>query len=292
MNQASQYLLALAKRNIKAYIANPKVKAAMVTGSVALGISDCYSDIDMSIYYSEELPSSEELEAARQQNQSSELLWVMGDRSTGAFAEGYLVRGVECQFGHVTIARWEKDMNDILAGLNVTSPLQKALSGVLICIPLYGEALIEKWQRKIADYPDVLAKAMVNKHLNFFALWACQELLAVRDTTLFQHQIILEAGQNILGVLAGLNRLYYSTFQIKRMGQFIEKMNIAPKNLYDRLESLYRQKPLSAAGQLKELVAETVELVELHVPEIDTSQVRRSLARQQRIWTPQPNPGK
>jgi len=41
MNEASQYLLNLAKRNVKAYIANPKAKAAiMVTGSVALGISE------------------------------------------------------------------------------------------------------------------------------------------------------------------------------------------------------------------------------------------------------------
>ena len=66
MNEASQYLLKLAKTNVKAYIAHPKAKAAMVTGSVALGISDYYSDIDMSIYYEEELPSEQELEAARQ----------------------------------------------------------------------------------------------------------------------------------------------------------------------------------------------------------------------------------
>jgi hypothetical protein len=43
---------------------------------------------------------------------------------------------------------------------------------------------------------------------------------------------------------------------------------------------------LAAANQLKELVAETVELVELHLPEIDTSKVKRSLERQQHIWKP------
>ncbi|VEP11616.1 conserved hypothetical protein [Hyella patelloides LEGE 07179] len=53
-----------------------------------------------------------------------------------------------------------------------------------------------------------------------------------------------------------------------------------------RLESLYRQEPLSAASQLKDLIAETVELVELHLPEIDTSPVRRTLNRQQHIWKP------
>jgi hypothetical protein len=96
----------------------------------------------------------------------------------------------------------------------------------------------------------------------------------------------LEAGQNLLGVLAGLNRLYYSTFQFKRMKQFIEQMNIAPENLYLRLESVYHQEPVSTANQLKELVAETVELVELHLPEINTTKVRRSLERQPHFWKP------
>ena len=45
----TQYLLELAKRNVKAYIANPKTKAAMVAGSVAEGLCDEYSDCDMNI---------------------------------------------------------------------------------------------------------------------------------------------------------------------------------------------------------------------------------------------------
>lgn len=53
-----------------------------------------------------------------------------------------------------------------------------------------------------------------------------------------------------------------------------------------RLENIYHQEPLAAANQLKELVAETVELVELHLPEIDTSKVKRSLNRQQHVWKP------
>lgn len=285
MNQASQYLLALAKRNIKAYIANPEAKAAMVTGSAATGKADFYSDVEMFIYY-DKLPSIEKLQSARKQNRGSEPIRIFDGYSEGFFGEFYFIDGVEFQIGNVTIAFWEQEMATVLKELDVTSGLQKALSGMLDCIPLYGEGLIQKWKRQITNYPDELAQGMIEKHLDFFPIWALQEHLATRDTTLFQHQIRLEAGQNLLGVLAGLNRLYYSTFQFKRMRQFIEKMNIAPENLYMRLESLYHQEPLSAASQLKELVAETVKLVELHMPEIDTSKVRRSLARQQQVWKP------
>ena len=160
----TQYLLDLAKRNVQAYIAIPKTRAAMVTGSVVEGLSDEFSDCDMSIYY-DELPTEEELQLARQQNQGSERLWIMGDRSEGGFAESYIVNGVECQFGHVTIAQWEKDISDILEQFNTQTPLIKAMSGTLIGIPLYGESLVQKWKTKIANYPDGFAQAMVEHYL-------------------------------------------------------------------------------------------------------------------------------
>ena len=282
MNQASKYLLELAKQKIQPYIANPQTRAAMITGSAARGEADFYSDVEMFIYY-EQLPSKEELQFARQQNQGSHPTSTIDDCSNGWFGEIYYIDGVEFQIGCLTIAFWERDMATILQELD-TSPLQKALSGMLDCIPVYGEELISQWKKQVADYPDTLAQAMVEKYLNFVPIWALQEELAARDTTLFQHQIRLEAGQNILGVLAGLNRLYYTTFQFKRMKKFIEQMNIAPQNLYERLESIYHQDPLSTASQLKELVAETVELVELNMPEIDTSKIKNSFLSQEHSW--------
>jgi hypothetical protein len=290
MNQASQYLLTLAKKSIQAYIAHPNAKAAMVTGSTATGEADIYSDVEMFIYY-DRLPSVEELQLARQQNLGSEPVLILDDYREGHFGEFYYIDGVQFQIGNSTIEFWEREIAVVLQELDVTSPLQKALSGMLDCIPLYGEELISEWKSQITNYSPALAHKMVEKHLNFFPIWALQEHLAARDTTLFQHQIRLEAGQNLLGVLAGLNRLYYSTFQFKRMKQFIAQMNIVPENLYLRLEHIYHQEPLATANQLKELVSETVELVELHMPEIDTSKVRRclrlasqSLERQQHVY--------
>ena len=282
MNQASKYLLELAKQKIQPYIANPQTRAAKNTGTAARGEADFYSDVEMFIYY-EQLPSKEELQFARQQNQGSQPILTIDDYSNGWFGEIYYIDGVEFQIGCLTIAFWERDMATILQQLD-TSPLQKAVSGMLDCIPVYGEELISQWKKQVADYPDTLAQAMVEKYLNFVPIWALQEELAARDTTLFQHQIRLEIAQNILGVLAGLNRLYYTTFQFKRMRTFIEKMNIAPQNLYERLESIYNQEPLSAANQLKELVVETVDLVELHMPDIDISKIRNALERREHSW--------
>ena len=284
MSQESQYLLAIAQQVAETYTAHPQAKAAMVTGSVAEGNCDRYSDIDMSIYY-DQLLSEEELEIARLQNQGSERIWVLGDRNQGGFAEAYFVNGVECQVGHVTIATWERDMATVLEQLDVTSWVQKALSGLLICIPLHGEKVIQKWKTEAANYPDALTRAMVEKHLNFFAIWSLPaDYFITRDATLFKYQMLVETAQNILGVLAGLNRLYYSTFQFKRMGKFIEQMNIAPKNLSARLDNLFDTESPTTAIQLIEIVQEIVNLVELHMPQIDTSQIRQKLDRRKQAW--------
>ena len=82
--------------------------------------------------------------------------------------------------------------------------------------------------------------------------------------------MLLEAAFNLLGVLAGLNRLYYSRFELKRMRELIAKMELAPPRLADRLESLFRLDADLAAAELGRLVDETRALVfaELHELEL------------------------
>ena len=282
MNDASQYLQTLARRNAQPYIAFPNLKAIILTGSSAEGVSDYYSDIDMILYY-DELPPEETLLAAYQQNHGEDRK-LLGERSEGAIIEVYQVQGVECQFEHTTIAAWERDMATVLEQLDVTSPIQKALSGMLEVIPLYGEPLIQEWQARIANYPEPLAEAMVKHYLNIFPIWGIQERMESRDATLWLNQLLVEGSYNILGILSALNHLYFSTFQFKRMHRFIAQMHIAPTNLADRIEALFSTHPSSSATQLEELVRETIELVEQYMPQIDTTTVKKRVGWRQDAW--------
>lgn len=283
MTDRTQYLLELAKRNAEAYIANPKTQAVMVAGSIAEGLCDEYSDCDMLIHY-DELPSEEELQLARLRNHGSERLWLLGDRSEGGFSESYLVNGVECQFGHGTIAQWEKVISTVLEEFEIQSRMIKAMSGTLAGIPLYGEMLIRQWKAKVANYPDGLAQRMVEHYLKFFAIWGMLERLARRDTTIWYYQIMVESAQNLLGVLSGLNHLYYSPLQFKRMSQLIEQMEIVPANLASRLEDLFQDEAPVAVHQLEALVRETVALVEIHMPQVNTSSAKQRLGWRQQPW--------
>ena len=282
-SEASHFLLTLARRNAQVYAAYPSVRAILVTGSVAEGVSDFYSDLDMILYY-EKLPTEEELIAASQQNQGEgRRILASGEEE---LLEAYQVQGVECQFAHATIRTWERDMATVLEDLDVTTPLQKALSGTLIAVPLYGEALIRSWQIRISAYPEALAQAMVSHYLDFFPLWAIQKRIVTRDATIWLHQLLVETAYNMLGVLAGLNHCYYSSFQFKRTRHFIEHLAIVPIDFADRLEAVFHADVASAIAQVESLVREVVAMVEQHMPQIDTTSVRQRLERQERAWGP------
>jgi hypothetical protein len=93
----------------------------------------------------------------------------------------------------------------------------------------------------------------------------------------------VQSTQNLLAVLAGLNRRYYATFQFKRARAFVDQLPIAPPELYPRLERLLADGP-AAVGDLERLVGETVALVRAHMPEVDTSHLRLRLGERQRPW--------
>ena len=76
------------------------------------------------------------------------------------------------------------------------------------------------------------------------------------------YETFVESSYRILGILAGLNRLYFSAFHFKRQGQFIRQLQIAPDNLAERIESLFKVDYGLAVAELERLIEETVTLGE------------------------------
>ena len=281
--EASDYLVELAKRCAEPYIALPAIRAILLTGSAAEGVSDFYSDIDMILYY-DALPSEEALAEAAARNGGTDRKPI-APREEAQFIEHYYVNGVECQCAHATVAQWESDMASVLEALDVASVIQKALGGLEDAIPLHGGDLIARWQRQLDDYPAALREAMVRHYLAFPAVWALHDRLETRDGTIWRTEMMVGVAYNLLGTLAGLNRRYFSPFQFKRMHRFAEKLAIAPPDFADRLETAFHAEPGAAALTLEMLVKETVELVERHMPEIDTAQARRRIGWRPQAWT-------
>lgn len=284
MTGESIYLRERARQVADVYRTHPLARAAMITGSAAEGESDRYSDIDMSIYYAGALPTDEELLAGRVRNGFGEKNWTIGDRDGGTLIESYHRDGIEFQIIHSTLEATEKVFEIVWSGEEIGTPYNKAMSGLLECIPFYGEEIFADWKKRIAQYPDALAEASVKKYLNFTPLWGITDALKNRDGVIWRHQILVETAHNLIGVLAALNRLYFTPFQFKRTTRFCDRMTVAPPDLAARINALFTQSPAEAAVSARHLVEETVSLVERQMPQVDTTAARKRIGMARRRW--------
>jgi hypothetical protein len=95
---------------------------------------------------------------------------------------------------------------------------------------------------------------------------------------------MVELSHNLLAVLAGLNRKYFTTFQFKRMRAFCDELTIAPPNLAERIEALFASDHRAAVEEAEQLVRETLDLVDRHMPEVDTANARKRIGQRAQAW--------
>src|SRR6185295_19225235 len=124
MQTPSEYLLSLGREVLERYAQLPGCVCAAITGSAAEGLADEYSDLVTTVYY-RELPPEEQIRAIREEVGGGPYTWNAGSHADGEFGEGFRVRGVDCQIGHTTVARWEEDLERVLRAEEVATPLQK-----------------------------------------------------------------------------------------------------------------------------------------------------------------------
>src|SRR4051794_18356407 len=110
MTPHSSHLLALGRRVLEPYTRLDGAACAAITGSSAEGQADEFSDLDMTVYY-DHLPPEDAILAVREQLGGGPMTWQIGKHSDGEFAMAFRLQGVECQIGHVTIERWEADID-------------------------------------------------------------------------------------------------------------------------------------------------------------------------------------
>ncbi len=285
MTDASRYLATLATQVAASYVAGPAPRAILLTGSVAEGVSDPYSDLDLIAYY-DRLPTADVLASVRSGIGASDVRVAPAGASEAMIVETYQIRGVECQIAHSTVDSWERDMATVLDAFTPATLAEKAIIGLRDGVALHGDDLIGQWQARAAAYPDELAVATVEHHLRFFPLWLAAERWETRDAGIFYHQMLVETSLNLLGVAAGLNHRYFSAFQFKRLHRFTDGMRLAPERLADRLNALFTLGPFGAGLALERLVDETVTLVDVHLPAVDTTPARALIGVRHRPWSP------
>ena len=130
MSSPTQRLLKIAQRNAALYVEHTRPRAVLIVGSVAEGLADEYSDIDMIVYH-DEMPSDEQRERVRAQLEAD-----LQQRSD--YGETLFVERVECQVGHFVVAEYERGLSTVLDDLEVDTRVHKWLMGVMSGRALYG----------------------------------------------------------------------------------------------------------------------------------------------------------
>jgi hypothetical protein len=282
VDEPTRHLRALARQLVDAALERVPLRAALLAGSAGRGDADFYSDLDLLLYV-DELPPQETLAEIRTAVGGTKPT-TMPEPPEHLRYENFDLDGVRTELTFVTIARTEWRLDQLLVRLEeIDGSHQKALAGMLEALPLYGEDVVEHWQERLRHYPEPLRRAMIERYWDFFPLWYYGEAISARDGELWRVDMLLQGAFNVLGVLAGLNRLYFTRFELKRMRALISRMELAPPELADRLESLFRLEPVAAAAELGRLVEETRALVAQELPDVELS-LEYPPSTRQRPW--------
>jgi hypothetical protein len=95
-----------------------------------------------------------------------------------------------------------------------------------------------------------------------------------RDAALWCREIVVDASYRLLLALAGMNRRYFTRFQVKRMQRWCASLALAPTDLAARIEALLLAAPAQAFAQLHALEGEVIELAAAQHPDIDFAALR------------------
>ena len=254
MSDRDETLRALADRVFATFRRHTRPDAALLAGSVAGGATDEHSDVDLLLYY-EVLPSDEAIAAAREELGGADLKTI-APRSEAGVIEQFDVDGVPCQVGHIAFADVEGDIRRLVADLDPDPFALKAVGGLHDGLALHGAATIERW-RSEARYGDDLQRAVVARHWKIPPLARMHDHVAARDAELWRRQMLVEAAFDLLAVLAAANRVWFSSFQLKRTRKLVGRLEAAPPELAERLESLHLLDARAAADELERLTRET-----------------------------------
>jgi hypothetical protein len=280
MSPESARRLGIARRVALAHEAagDAATLVSLVSGSTVEDLCDERSDVDMSVLWPT-LPDEAALRQACARAGGQPWHWSQGALADGALVVAFRIDGIETQIGYSTLEHQERELDEVLVRHQPDTPNHKLAEGLLKALPLAGGAVLERWQARLAAFPEPLARAMVEHALvKTPTPWRALEQILHRDAALWCREIAVDAGYRLLLALAGLNRRYFTRFQVKRMRRFVDALASAPERFAERLEGALLLPPAEAFTELHALEGEVIALASAQWPAIDvtTLQARRA----------------
>lgn len=256
------------------------IQAVAVGGSVARGLSDVYSDLELILLW-ENTPDTPTQQA---------VMIALGatyqhPASHPAHASAFWVQGVPVDVWHLTRAVEEATLRRVLEEYSLDLAASNRLDTFHNCIPFYGHDLLDEWKARLENYPGELTEHFLRVYLPDFHLRHLYTATRRDNPTAYYHTLT-DVQCTLFVVLLALNHVYFPTF--KWMYPVLETLQVGPQDTAARMRRMFEVPPPQAAELLNGVLAETLSIVEKHYPQIDTGAVRDSLDQKpQPIYPPQ-----
>lgn len=242
----------------------------LVSGSTVEDLADARSDVDMSLVF-ETLPDETALRAACPAAWS----WLIGDVAAGSAVVAFPLEGIEVQIAYSDRATLQRELDQVLVQHDPDTPNHKLCEGLAKAEPLCGAEALAAVQARVAAYPPALARALAEHWLvRRTTPWRAIAQIVHRDALPWCRELQVQACMRLLGALAGLNDLYFTDFQFKRLHGFERKLRQRPPALAARLESVLMAAPAPGFAALHALEGEVLAQVATRWPDLDLSAVQ------------------
>jgi predicted nucleotidyltransferase len=268
-SERSLELRDLAQRVVDA-LPRAVVEEAVLTGSVSRGDADELSDIEMLVVTPEPLELAACFEHARAGGLDELDTW--GDPATPARRVSGRREGVA-----VELVWWSREHaeSSIDSFFNRESS-SSAADAIAHGIALRTSGSLSRWQARLRDYPEELAKARIEDAALTWGGYAPAGLLTLArpGERVARTERMLDDASRVLRIVYALNRAWQPTH--KRLEARVASLEVKPDRLAERLDEAFgEQDVLRALLAMTELQSETVALAP-HGPNVDRA--RRWLA--------------
>jgi hypothetical protein len=259
--------VAVAEELAPAYAALDGVAAVLLAGSVARGLADGRSDVEVDVYWRR--PPSEDERRAVVDGAGWD--WVYAEQDEHEWADGVRVGGVKVDVSQFTTATIDTYIGELRAG-DTEPELQVRATALLDGRVLSGAGVIQDWRARLAPYPDALVLAMLDQALPPRPVERL-EMLVVRDDPLLLTRDVVEGLHGLLDALFAVNRRYVPHPFHKWLHFECAQLSLAPADLEARIRRILAA-PAEGIGDLVRLTQDTFDLVEEHVPAYDVLAAR------------------